>query len=104
MLVDISHLSEPGFWDVMRISSAPVYASHCNAKRLCHHARNLTDDQIRAVAESGGVVGINFCDAFLVESGEATLDHVVDHIAYVCDLVGPEHVGLGTDYDGIERP
>jgi len=104
MLVDVSHLSEPGFWDVVRHARAPIYASHCNARRLCDHPRNLTDDQLRAVADSGGVIGINFCDRFLVETGEATLTHVVDHIAYVCDLVGTEHVGLGTDYDGIETP
>lgn len=104
MLVDVSHLSETGFWDVVRCAKAPIYASHSNARRLCNHPRNLTDDQLKAVADSGGVVGINFCDYFLVDSGDANVDHVIDHIAYISDLVGIEHVGLGTDYDGIETP
>jgi len=104
MIVDVSHLSEPGFWDVIEVSTKPIIASHSNAKAICNHVRNLTDEQIKALAKNGGVMGLNMCDEFLRESGEVTLQHVVDHIEHVFSLVGSKHIGLGADFDGITKP
>lgn len=103
MVVDVSHLSEAGFWEVLELSAHPVIASHSNARALCDHVRNLTDDQIRALARKGGVMGINFFPGFLRQEGAARLDDVLRHIDYVVELAGPDHVGLGSDYDGISK-
>lgn len=103
MIIDVSHLSEAGFWHVAKISNRPVLASHSNAKTLCGHQRNLTDEQIRYIAETGGVVGITFAPAFLDhDPARATLERVIDHIEYVAGLIGFDHVGIGSDFDGIE--
>ncbi|HEY8496697.1 MAG TPA: dipeptidase [Limnochordales bacterium] len=102
MVVDVSHLSERGFWDVLEISQHPIIASHSNARAVCDHRRNLYDAQIRALAERGGVMGMNFCPEFLRSDGPATLDDVVRHIDHIVNLVGPDHVGLGSDFDGID--
>lgn len=97
VVVDVSHLNEPGFWDVVEYGTDPFVASHSNCRALCDHPRNLHDDQIRAVAESGGVVGINAVAAFL--HGEAPdVGTVVDQIEHVVDVAGIEHVGLGFDF------
>lgn len=101
MVVDVSHLSDAGFWDVLDVSEAPVIASHSNARAVCDHPRNLTDAQIRALAQAGGVMGINFCPPFLHRSGSASVDDIVRHVDHIVDLVGPGHVGLGSDFDGI---
>jgi len=101
MLVDVSHLNEPGFWDVVQLSKDPVLASHSNARTLCDHPRNLTDEQIRALAERGGVIGVNFCPAFLAKSGQASIDHVVEQITYLIKVGGADCVALGSDFDGI---
>ncbi|PZN10931.1 MAG: peptidase [Bacillota bacterium] len=104
MVVDVSHLSDASFYDVLAVSTQPVLASHSNCRALCAHPRNLTDDQIRALASRGGVMGMNFYARFLREDGPATVDDVVRHIEHVAALVGPEHVGLGSDFDGIDEP
>lgn len=104
MVVDVSHLSDAGFYDVLAVSTQPVLASHSNCRALCNHPRNLTDDQIRALAARGGVMGMNFYSRFLRDEGPATVDDVVRHIEHVAALVGPEHVGLGSDFDGIDEP
>lgn len=103
MVVDVSHLSEAGFWDLIRISRGPIVASHSNARALCDHPRNLTDDQIRAIADTGGIVGVNFYPPFLVESGRATVDDVLRHIEYIAEVGGAECVGLGSDFDGFDE-
>lgn len=104
MLVDVSHLNEKGFWDVAEISTKPFVASHSNARAVCDHPRNLWDDQIRALARAGGCMGMNFANSFLdADPDRATLDRVIDHVDHICELVGPDHVGLGTDFDGIPR-
>jgi membrane dipeptidase len=104
MIVDVSHLSERSYWDCIEASAHPIIASHSNAKALCGHVRNLNDDQIKALAKKGGVMGINFSSEFLVSEGQAQISDVVRHIAHICALVGPDHVGLGADYDGITVP
>lgn len=100
VLVDVSHLTEPGFWDVVEVSDKAFIASHSNAKAVCDHPRNLTDEQITAMAKKGGVMGMNFAPAF-VHPETATLKGVLDHIDHIVDLVGIEHVGIGSDFDGI---
>lgn len=104
MVIDVSHLSEKGFWDCIDVSCVPVIASHSNARSQCDHVRNLTDDQIKALAARGGVMGINLSSDFLVAEGQASIDDVVRHIDHIVALVGLEHVGLGADYDGITVP
>ncbi len=102
MLIDVSHLAEKGFWDVVRASKVPIIASHSNAAALCQHRRNLTDKQIMAIADSGGVIGVNFCPAFVCNSPkDATIDRVVDHILYLVNLAGTNGVAIGSDFDGI---
>lgn len=100
MIIDVSHISEKGFWDVLEETSKPVMASHSNAHKLCSHQRNLTDDQILAIKRNGGIIGINFYRAFLTDSGEAAVDDIVNHIEYIAGLAGVEHIGLGSDFDG----
>lgn len=105
MVIDVSHLSPAGFWQVLEASSAPVIASHSNAKALCRHPRNLADDQLLALAAKGGVVGVNFVPLFLKDDpggGQPTagLEDVLDHLDYLVDLIGPAHVAIGSDFDG----
>lgn len=102
MLIDLSHLSERGFWDVMEITGSPVIVSHSNARAVCGHVRNLTDDQIRAVRQNGGVIGINFYPSFLNDSEKAEISDIVRHIEYMASLIGCENIGLGADFDGVE--
>jgi membrane dipeptidase len=100
MLIDISHLSDAGFWDLLDVAKGPVMASHSNARAICDHPRNMTDDMIRTMADRGGVMGMNFAPGF-VHPTSPTVKSVVDHIDYIVGLVGPDHVGLGSDFDGI---
>ncbi|MBE0069691.1 dipeptidase [Thermoanaerobacterium thermosaccharolyticum] len=103
MIVDVSHLNERGFWDVIDICEKPLIASHSDCKALCRHPRNLSDDQIKAIAAKGGVIGINFCPDFLRDDDNASVEDVLDHIEHIVNLVGVEHVGFGSDFDGIEK-
>ena len=99
ILLDVSHLSVKSFWDLIEASQPPVIASHSNAKALCRHRRNLDDDQIRAVAEQGGFIGVNAVAEFLDDNPEqASLERALDHIDHIAGLVGPEHVALGPDF------
>ncbi|QIB68924.1 membrane dipeptidase [Aminipila butyrica] len=103
MLIDVSHLSEGGFYDVARHSRKPFVASHSCARALCNHRRNLTDDQLRLLGQQGGLVGVNFCSAFLEADSEyATIQQIVNHVKHMVDKAGIESVGLGSDFDGIE--
>lgn len=104
MLVDVSHLSDPGFWDVARLSregSKPFFASHSNSRALCPHTRNLTDEQFREIVETGGVAGLNTCDEFLSET-QPDLDAAVAHIEHFCSLGGERNVAIGGDWDGCD--
>lgn len=104
IIIDVSHLSEGGFYDVAKYSKKPFIASHSCARKLCDHRRNLTDNQLRTLGEKGGFVGVNFCSAFLREgSTHATIDDIVRHILYMADKAGIESVGMGSDFDGIEN-
>jgi membrane dipeptidase len=100
MIFDVSHLTDTVFWDVADVMKGPFIASHSNCRDLCDHPRNLTDDMIQALADHGGVMGMNFAPAF-VDKEKATVEKVVDHVDHIVDLVGPDHVGLGSDFDGI---
>lgn len=102
MLIDVSHLSESGFWDVLRASGQPVIASHANCRALCDHPRNLRDPQIRALADKGGVLGVTFVPDFLNRKG-ASLEDVLDHISHAAAVGGVDCVGLGSDFDGISE-
>ena len=104
MLVDVSHLSDGGFWDCIRYSTDPIVASHSNCRELCRHPRNLTDEMLRAVGEKGGVVGLNFDSAFLTEKKErAGLEMLAEHAKRMIRMAGEDAVALGTDFDGFER-
>ncbi len=102
MLIDVSHLSETGFWDVMDISESPVIASHSNAYSVCPHLRNLNDDQIKALAQKGGIMGINFYPNF-VGSKTDGINRIIDHVDYITNLVGADYLCLGGDFDGINE-
>ena len=99
MLIDVTHLSQKSFWDVLETSAKPPIVSHGGARSFCPDLGNLTDDQLRALAKHNGVVGIHFV-SHVVKAPDtvATLDDVVDHISYLADLMGIDHVGIGADY------
>jgi len=103
MLIDVSHLNEAGFWHVLELSKDPITASHSCAKDLCDHPRNLSDEQLRALARQKGVVGVNFYPRFLKETGKVTRQDVVRHIYHIAEVAGVETVGLGSDFDGISE-
>ncbi len=100
VMVDLSHAAESSFYDALRLSSQPIVCSHSNCRALCDHPRNLTDDQMRVLAKSGGVMQITLYNGFLVESGQATIDDVMRHFRHAIDIMGIDHVGIGTDFDG----
>lgn len=108
MLLDLSHLNEKGFFEAADLSNAPLVASHSNAWALSPSTRNLTDDQLKAIAESGGLVGVNFCVGFVRPDGrpntDTPLSMIVDHIDYIAYKVGVEHVAFGSDFDGATIP
>lgn len=106
MLVDVSHISTAGFWRVIETSTKPIIATHSNAKSLCSHPRNLNDEQIKALAQNGGLAGITFAGQFLEEDWRnACIESVHKHIDYMLNLIGnDDHIGFGSDFDGISHP
>jgi membrane dipeptidase len=104
MLVDVSHMDEGTFWDVLDVSEKPIIATHSGVDALHSHQRNLTDDQLQALAENGGVIGIVFYPQFLTGSGEATVADIVDHIDHAVEIMGTDHVAIGSDFDGATLP
>lgn len=106
MLVDVSHISTAGFWSVIETSTKPIIATHSNAKSLCSHPRNLNDEQIKALAQNGGLAGITFAGQFLEEDWRnACIESVHKHIDYMLNLIGnDDHIGFGSDFDGISHP
>ena len=100
MMVDISHAGEQTFYDALNISSKPIVASHSSARALCNHPRNLTDDQLKALAAKGGVAQVTLYSGFLKEQGMATIQDAIEHLNHMVNIMGIEHVGIGTDFDG----
>jgi len=100
MLIDVSHISDEAFWDIMDITNGPVIASHSNARAVCDNSRNLTDEMFRAICQTGGVAGLNLYTEFLGEN--PTLDTACDHILHWMELEGAKHIALGGDLDGCE--
>lgn len=100
--IDVSHLSEKSFWDVYQASSKPIIASHSNAKAVCSHPRNLTDDQIKAIVACDGLIGLTYVPWFVVEGRQATMDDLLNHINHMLALGAENHLMLGSDFDGID--
>ena len=103
MLIDVSHSSQKTFWDTVKLSQAPVIATHSCCDALCHHPRNLSDEQIKQIANMNGIIGICYCATFLSETGIATVRDIVKHICYIANLVGTNYIGLGSDFDGLDE-
>ena len=108
ILIDLSHITEKGFWDVARLSKAPLVATHSNVHALCPSPRNLTDEQFAAIRDSDGMVGLNFATCFLRPDGDMRADtdieFMVQHLDYLIDKLGEDRVGLGSDFDGAMVP
>jgi membrane dipeptidase len=108
ILIDLSHLNEHGFWDVAKLSDAPLVATHSNAHALSPHSRNLTDKQLAAVRDSGGMVGVNYAVSFLradgKQDGDTPVELVIDHVEHMLKHVGEDGVGFGSDFDGARIP
>jgi membrane dipeptidase len=108
ILIDLSHLNEHGFWDVAAISNAPLVATHSNAHALSPHSRNLTDRQLAAIGETGGLVGVNFAVSFLRPDGRGDkntpTELIIRHIEHLLEHAGEDSVGFGSDFDGAQIP
>lgn len=108
IMVDLSHMNEAGFWEIAKLSNAPLVASHSNVHALCNHSRNLTDRQLDAIRDTDGLVGINFGVLFLRDDGikdaNTSLDLLVRHVAYIAERIGVDRVALGSDFDGTTIP
>jgi len=100
MMVDISHAGEQTFYDALAISNTPIVASHSSSRALCNHPRNLTDDQLKALAAKGGIAQVTLYSGFLREEGPATIQDAIEHLNHMVNIMGIEHVGIGTDFDG----
>jgi membrane dipeptidase len=108
ILIDLSHLNEKGFWEVVKISTAPLVATHSNAYAISHSSRNLSDDQIKAIGDSGGMIGLNYATGFLREDGhwgtDTPLDIMTRHLDHIMGIAGENCVALGSDFDGARIP
>ena len=100
IMVDLSHAHEKSFYDALEISKQPIVCSHSSCRALCDHPRNLTDDQMRALAAKGGVMQVTLYNGFLVKDGQATIEDAMRHLEHAIKIMGIDHVGLGTDFDG----
>jgi len=100
VLTDVSHLSEKAFWDVMELADYPI-ASHSNAKKLCNHPRNLTDEQATAMFQKGGLIHVVYNPPFVKATGKATISDLIKHIDHFCSMGGVKQIGFGSDFDGI---
>lgn len=102
MIIDVSHLSDQGFYDVARLSAKPFTASHSNARKITDHPRNMTDEMIRALADKGGIMGLNFANHFLGTSPVSRISDMVRHLHHIRHIGGADVLAMGTDFDGIE--
>lgn len=100
IMVDLSHAHEKSFYDALEMSRQPIVCSHSSCRALCDHPRNLTDDQMRALAAKGGVMQVTLYNGFLVKDGQATIEDAMRHLDHAIKVMGIDHVGLGTDFDG----
>ena len=100
IMVDLSHASEKTFYDALELSELPIVCSHSSCRALCDHPRNLTDEQMRALAAKGGVMQVTMYNGFLVKDGEATVLDALRHLEHAIEVMGIDHVGIGTDFDG----
>lgn len=103
LIMDVSHLSERGFWELIEASARPLIASHSNAKAISPRMRNLTDAQIEALARKGGVIGITFVPPFVGGEEPVPMERLLHHLDHMCALVGARHIGFGSDFDGIRE-
>ena len=103
MIIDVSHLSDGGFWDVLKYSQKPIVASHSNARILCNHPRNLSDDMIKALAEKGGIAGVNLYPYFINKVGKATVEDIAEHVVHMYKVGGEDFIAVGTDFDGFDE-
>jgi membrane dipeptidase len=102
IMLDLSHISVKSYYDALKLYSKPVLVTHANARALCNHRRNLDDSQLKALAENDGVIGINQVPDFIKEDGKPESNDLLDHIVYISDLIGVEHISLGADFDGAD--
>lgn len=102
IMIDVSHASPKTVSDVLKISTSPIIASHSCAKSVCDHRRNLTDEQIKEIAQKGGVIGVCFYNPFLTSEGKSSASDIIDHIDYIANVAGINHVGIGTDFQPLE--
>lgn len=103
MLIDVSHLSDRGFWNVCELTDRPFVATHSDSRALCRNSRNLTDEQFAEIAQRGGLVGINLYTPFLVRQSDSVLDDAIDHIERFIGMYGEKIVALGCDFDGCDQ-
>ena len=103
IILDVSHASRKTFFDAIKISTKSIIATHSCVYNLCENDRNLTDEQIKLIAKSKGVIGVCLYNKFLSNKNVATIDDVINHIEYISNLVGTEYVGIGSDFDGIDK-
>jgi microsomal dipeptidase-like Zn-dependent dipeptidase len=99
-MVDLSHGAESSFYDALELSSTPIVCSHSSCRALCNVPRNLTDEQMKALARKGGVAQVTLYKGFLREDGEASILDAIEHLNHMVNIMGVEHVGIGTDFDG----
>jgi membrane dipeptidase len=108
IMVDVSHLTERGFWDVANLSRAPIVATHSNAHAICPSSRNLTDEMLEAIRDSNGLAGISFCVCDVRADGEddtdTSIEDLLDHVEYIAERIGIDHVAFGSDFDGAMVP
>ena len=106
IIIDVSHASDKTFYDIAELSKKPFVATHSNSRFICAHRRNLDDEMLKTIAKSGGLAGINYFSDFLVEkeqNREAGVDDIIRHIEHMASLTGTKHIGLGSDFDGVDK-
>ena len=102
ILLDLSHIGEPGFQEAIEYYAGPVLVTHANARALCNHPRNLNDSQLKMIKDCSGVIGINQVADFIKSEGPPSINDVINHIIYIADRIGVEHIALGSDFDGAD--
>lgn len=103
VIIDTSHLSDGGFYDVAKFSRKPFAASHSNSREVRNHPRNLTDDMIRVLADKGGIMGLNYCNSFVGSEKITSIEGLINHVSHIVNVGGQEVLALGSDFDGIEN-